>query len=62
MESFTNCSNKVDQELKKCLESIAYSSEETVLQTNHVGNNKTHFSFGLYQVYEQSSDFKGTSS
>ena len=50
MESFTNCSDKVDEELKKCLETIAYSNEETVLSTNHRGYNTTQFSFGLYQA------------
>ena len=50
MESFTNCSNKMDEQLKKCLETIAYSNEETVLNTNHRGHNKTQFSFGLYQA------------
>ena len=51
MESFTNCSNKVDEELRKCMETIAYSNEETVLHTNHRGKNETHFSFGLYQAW-----------
>ena len=50
MKSYTNCSDKVDEQLKKCLETIAYSNEETVLKTNHRGNNKTQFSFGLYQA------------
>ena len=50
MESFTNCSDKVDEQLKKCLETIAYSNEETVLNTNHRGYNQTQFSFGLYQA------------
>ena len=50
MESFTNCTNKEDEELKKCLENIAYSNEEIVLKTNHRGYNQTSFSFGLYQA------------
>ena len=50
MESFTNCTNKEDEELKKCLENIAYSNEDIVLKTNHRGYNQTSFSFGLYQA------------
>ena len=44
------CTNKEDEQLKKCLETIAYSDEETVLKTNHRGYNQTYFSLGLYQV------------
>ena len=49
-EISTNCSNKEDEQLKKCFETIAYSNEETVLKTNHRGYNQTYFSLGLYQV------------
>ena len=37
LETYTNCSNKEDGQLKECLEDIAYSEEEAVLSTNHGG-------------------------
>ena len=51
MDSFTNCSQKEDQELKECMESSAFSHEEYVLDTNHRGHIQTYFSWGIHQVH-----------
>ena len=37
METFINCSKEEGEELKKCIEAIAYSPEDTVIATNHQG-------------------------
>ena len=37
LETYTNCSNKEDEELKECMEDEAYSREEAILSTNHGG-------------------------
>ena len=42
VEGFINCSQQEGEELKKCIEAIAYSPEEVVVATNHQGTTEVN--------------------